>query len=557
MPALKQDEKGNYFLDTGGGVLQPLSVEQAQAVFDNPDAGAGVGAALSQGIDNLVTGGGSLLSDNPYWREANKQGQQASEALTLQHGLPAAGARYAPQVGAGVATAGAGLIPTVGLEAGLGALTTPETPVQGAVLGGLGGAAGFALPAVGAWAGQQGRQLAGKLPWFRQANPMDEIPINPGGMMPGERPPLAGSGAPDVGPGNQASAGATTPEPLAPSANPPGAAPNPAPRMAERVTDTLAQADARTQVAGTRVMEGTMTPDELYTRGVPTSPGDRALLSARAGDDAAGAAARELLQQESASTSHPVFGQGLRNIRDAQQQSATNFLARELDVPHGINLTDPMLSDVVANIGGRMDQIATDMGTVPLSQEIKNEFAEILTQTTGSHKAQLQTLIDEIGAMSDLNGGVLTGDQWGQMRTKLNKMVDSGMGQGNLGKIHDAGQVLETMTNAMESGLPDVTREELARLRKQYAIAMTLTKPGTRNADGQVNPVSFYNNWKRPQSKKTRGTDDVGRFMNTMVTLTQKRTPDSGTAGRLLQAGAGIAADLVPGGNMVRRVTGI
>jgi hypothetical protein len=109
----------------------------------------------------------------------------------------------------------------------------------------------------------------------------------------------------------------------------------------------------------------------------------------------------------------------------------------------------------------------------------------------------------------------------------------------------------------MESALPDATRLELDRLRKQYAIASTLTKPGTRNADGQVNPLSFYNNWKRPQSKKKRGTDDVGRFMNTMVTLTQKRTPDSGTAGRLLQNAAGLAADIIPGGQTARRVLGM
>lgn len=343
-----------------------------------------------------------------------------------------------------------------------------------------------------------------------------------------------------------------------PWGNEPTPAPgNPAaPRMADRVTQSLdAAAEPGQQVAGLRVMEGTLTPDELYVRGVPTSPAQRAMLTATTPEQRV--AAKEALQAEEAAISHPVMGRQGRGIRDAQQQSATNMLTRELEIPPGINLTDPVLSDVVANIGGRLDQIATDMGTVPLTAEIKNEFADILGQTTGSHKAQLQQLVDEIGAKSDLNSGVLTGDQWQEMRTKINKMIDAGMRQGNIGKVSDAGALMDTMTSAMESGLPDASRAELEKLRKQYAIAMTLQKAGARNPDGQVNPLSFYNNWKRPQSAKKRGTDDIGRFMNTIVTLTQKRTPDSGTAGRLLSNLANVATDLVPGGRAIRNATGL
>jgi len=151
----------------------------------------------------------------------------------------------------------------------------------------------------------------------------------------------------------------------------------------------------------------------------------------------------------------------------------------------------------------------------------------------------------------------LVGDQWIEMRTKINNMIEAGQRQGNIGKISDAAELMETLTRAMESGLPDASRQQLQQLRHQYSIAMSLSKAGSRNADGQVNPVSFYNNWKRSQSNKAKGTDEVGRFMNTIVTLTKKRTPDSGTAGRLLQNAASLGADLVPGGNTIRRLTGI
>lgn len=561
MPTLKQDSQGQYFLDTGGGVLHPISEQQAQALYDNPGGGNNLGASVAQGTENLVTGAASLLSGNPYWQQANQQGRDVSEALNLQGGLPAKLGQFAPQAGAGLATAGAGLAPTIGLEAALGAATTPEAPIQGALIGGATAGAAEMLPgAVSALYGA-GRRQAQRLPWFKPADAFSEIPPNPGGMMPGERAPVPGSGpaAADAGVVPPATAGAgpgAGPITPSPSANPPGMAPNPAaPRMADRVMNTVDQQTPGQQVAGTRVMEGTLTPDELYARGVPTTEGQRALLTATSPD--AGATARTLLQREEATSSHPTFGQGIRNVKDAQQQAATNLLTRELEIPHGINLTDPMLSDVVANIGGRLDQIAGDMGTVPMTAQIKNEFADILGQTTGSHKAQLQQLVDEIGAKSDLNSGVLTGDQWQEMRTKINKMIEAGMRQGNIGKVSDAGSLMDTMTDAMEAGLPEATRGELDKLRRQYAIAMTLQKPGARNADGQVNPLSFYNNWKRPQSAKKRGTDDIGRFMNTIVTLTQKRIPDSGTAGRLLQNAASIGADLIPGGNMIRRATGI
>jgi hypothetical protein len=328
--------------------------------------------------------------------------------------------------------------------------------------------------------------------------------------------------------------------------------------MADRVMQNLGEADRATTPApttGTRVLEGTLPPEALYTYGVPVSPAQRAMLTAQ--DAPSAARARELLAQEESAMSHPVLGARPRAIRDAQQQSATNFLTRQLDMPADVNLTDPMLSDVFTRLGSGFDQMAQEMGSVTLTPAIRNDMGEILTQATGQHRGQLQSLVDEVAAKADLNGGALAGDQWIEVRTKINKMIEAGQRQGNIGKISDAAELMDTLTRAMESGLPDASRAQLDQLRHQYSIAMSLSKPGSRNADGQVNPVSFYNNWKRSQSQKARGTDDVGRFMNTIVTLTKKRTPDSGTAGRLLGNLASMGADMVPGGRQARQLMGL
>lgn len=562
MPQLVQDEAGAYFVDTGGGTYQPVTEEQARGFLGGQGAGAGAFQAAGQGLENLITGAGSLLSDVPYWEQANQAGRAQSEALNLANPVTSAAAQFAPQALAGIATAGAGILPTVGVEAALGAATTPESPIAGAALGAAGGALPFAIAPAARAAGRGIGAVRERLPWGQASNPLEEIPVNPGGMMPGQRPDIPDPDAPPVAP--------------SPSANPPdfatpgaagaaidtqggGVVAPQAPRMAQRVAGALDEADPARGLgpAGdTRVQSGQMSPFELYQAGVPTTEGDRLLMQAMNGKGEA-AAARQALQAEAQLESNPLLGGKIRNIRDAQRASATNFLARQLDMPEGVNLTDPALAEVFQTVGGRMDAMAQAMGNVQLDDAVRTGFNEVLEQATGSHKGQLQRIVDETLQLADRNGGALSGDDWGMVRTKISNMVDAGMRQGNIGKISDAQELLNQLTDTMEGGLPDAARQELAKLRKQYAIASTLMKAGAKNPEGQVNPLSFYNNWKRPQSKKRVGTDDVGRFMNTMATLLMKRVPDSGTAGRLLSNAASLGLEAIPGGGVVRRVTGL
>lgn len=329
--------------------------------------------------------------------------------------------------------------------------------------------------------------------------------------------------------------------------------------MAQRVAGAIDEADPARGLgpAGdTRVQSGQMSPYELYHAGVPTSEGDRLLMNAMNGRGEA-AAARQVLQREAQLESNPVLGGRIRDIRDAQKAAATNFLARQLDMPEGVNLTDPAMAEVFQHVGGRMDAIAREMGDVPIDDAIRTEFTEIRELMTGSHSNLINQQIDHVLDLAERNGGRLSGDDWGYMRTRLEKIVDKGMADGDIKKVNDGRAVLDVLSNAMESRLPDAVQQELAKLRKQYAIASTLMKPGAKTPEGQVNTLSFYNNWKRPQSKKRVATDDVGRFMNTMATLQQKRVPDSGTAGRLLGNLASMGLDAVPGGGLLRRATGL
>lgn len=573
MPKVVKDSKGSYFVDEGGGVYTPVTEDQAAAFLNG-----GAGAAAEQGLQNLYTGAGSLLGDDPRWQQENQRGRAASEALNLQSPVINAAAQYAPQAAIGLATGGTGaplsvaLPATMAVEGALGAATTPETPIQGAAIGAMVGGAAEAAP----WAAQalygQARNLGGKLPWFKAANAMDEIPDVPGGYRPGERVSPSDAGGPSGGNSlppdlpPTAPASALTPE-SAPSAAPspamgpvsdavgdlpltpaPAAAPK---RMAERVTERL---DQLPEAAPTnaRALEGTMSPEELYDLGFPTTEGQRAILRARSAQELQ--AGEEIMRRESAAMSDPISGARTRGVIDAQRQGLTNYLARELDVPPGVQLTDPVLAGVFERVGNDMDRIALSMGNVPLDDAIRTRMTGVLEQTTGAHRHQLEQIANEVVAKAERNSGALSGQDWGEMRTKLGKMVDAGMRQGQIGKISDAQELLGVLTDAMEGSLPDAVRAELGKLREQYRIAATLHKPGTRDAVGQLNPVSFYSNWKRGQSKKLTGRDPIGALTNTVVTLTKPRVPDSGTARRLLGNAASLAADFIPGANAARRL---
>lgn len=586
MAKVVQDEAGQLFVDQGGGTLTPVTEQQALAFQKGQGALEGAGQAVAQGTENLITGAGSLLSDNPYWREANKQGREVSDALNLANPVTSAAAQGVPQAAIGLgaaAAAPAGLLGTgvvAGTEAALGAATTPETPLQGALIGGALGAAGELAPGLAARgyaATERPRNWIGQKLGLGQGEALEPAMFNPGGLRPGERAEVA-PGAPGANP-TAMMPDATAPVAPSPSANPPdfstppdpmtllrdaaarkgrtaaqGPADPGAPRMADRVTASLDAVDAETAPTGLRSLEGTMTPAELYAHGIDISPAQAKLLTARANTPEAYRAHADLRKEQLLMSGAGPDSEARRLLDYQQQQAATNYITRELDLPSGVFLTDGVLSDTIQNVGSQMDDIAGQMQPMPLTQQVQDEFNDILQETTGAHRSLLESHINEIEQKVKNNGGVLTGDDWSEMRTKINRMIEAGTRQGQIGKVSDAKALLDTMTDLMETSLPDATRAELDKLRRQYAIAATLDKAGTRNPDGMINPVSFYSNWKRPQSKATKGQDPIGRFMNTMVTLTKKRVPDSGTAPRLLDQLTDKALDFVPGGGVIKTV---
>lgn len=521
MAKLVQDEAGQIFVDEGGGVLTPVTEDQARTFEEGKGAVMGAGMAATQGLNNLSSGLLSLFDDD--YKQINQEGRARSEALSLANPVTSSAAQYLPQVAAGVATGGMGPGVVAGTEALLGAATTPETPLQGAALGALlGGAGELAGPAAAALYGR-GKQLANRM----TGSTLDDA-LAPGipraGSSVADDLEQVAEAAPQVEPLSQPQGVSST---YASNGGPPQ-------RMADRVTAAIDnEARSSTQVAPTRVAGDLMSPDELAEYGVPLNRGQAEYLTATTAQPGAATRARAMMADDEARRSSPAMGRVINENIAAQQEAGTNFIGNQLGVPTGVALTDGTVSTAMANIGNRLDAIAEEMGGVPITKEIRDEVAEVMRLSAGRHTSALQTSIDNALKKADNNGGMLVGQDWQVLRTDLTKQIEKGMKDGKIDWVNEASDVMDTFTRAMESRLPTETQRELRKLRKQYAIGATLSKPGTRNADGLVNPTSFYSNWKRPQSLKKRGHDDVGRFMNTINFLTQKRIPDSGTATRL------------------------
>lgn len=534
MGNLVQDESGQVFYQEAGGILRPVTEAQAQTLHDNPEAADTFIRSANLGLTNMGTMIASKLSDDPKWAELNRLGHQEAEALQMAQPMAGLLGTMAPQVAAGLATAGYGPLATGAVEAGLGAMSSPEgSRAEGAIVGGLAGAGGVLIPrgiaAGGRLAGRAAENV--ELPtWLRKKDVLDVISDNPGGLRPGERQALDGF-MPDHSPNPFTG---EVDEAMPPAGGAAGAPGRPQ-RMSDRIAGAIDEA-AGEPAPSLRVLEGNMTPEELYGYGVHTTDAQRKLLRARVGTDEFGDA-MEALGREEATMSNPVLGTTMRRSRDAQKEAATRFVARELGVQEGQALTDPTLSGVVRGIGKRMDEIGHEMDGLPFDDTLRGELAAINEQATGPHGPLIKRITDEIEERAAKNGGTLNGQDWQIVRTRLSNTIDAGQAQGDFAKISDAGQVMETMTKAMEDRLPAALKVEMQQLRKKYAIAMTAFKGRSKDVRGQINPTTFYNNWKRPQSKKMIGTDDVGNFMNTMSTLSQPVVPDSGTARRLMQMG--------------------
>lgn len=482
---LVQDKQGNVFEALGANQFRKLSTEEVDASGDNPletfvNSAAVSAAQAWEGVKKLAgdTQAGSNIA----------QAEKLQQAYGNVNPMSAMAGQVAPAVGVGLATAGAGLLPTMGVEAAMGAAYSPDNPLMGAAVGGALGAVPFAGAAAM-------RAAPGAVSRVMDA-------VSGGGLS---RPSMLG-----IAGGQPANA-------------------------TGRVLNVMD--GAAPDAAEGRVLAHYLTPDELANI-APITQGDE--LALKASNQGQHQLAEQLRQREEVLRSDPMFGGRIASVRQEQQGAMTNLLKQELRMPGQENLTPGVLGDLVEAQGARFNQFADQVGSVPLPRTMFAEggdLADIAANATGPHAGMVNSLIKDIEKMSGTTGE-LTGQQWQVINTRLGKAEGAAARQGDFGKLSDLGEVRNVMEQAMEGQFAGTAvANDISALRREYAVTKTLMKPGVVDPAGNVNPLAFRNSWVKGNGNRgyrASREDPLSRAANTFAYLTARTVPSSGTAERLL-----------------------
>ena len=313
-------------------------------------------------------------------------------------------------------------------------------------------------------------------------------------------------------------------------------------RMANRVTERMGITGAGTPRAGEalmsqgdetgRALQGFLTMDEAAQTGLPLTYGDELALTARNSDELAHS--QRVRNAEEVKRSDPILGGLIERTREAQKDWATQQVKQRLGIEGGMQLTDDVLGQKLNELGGEFDKFADDIGSVTLG-DVATQLDDIAEQATGTHGGQIQKIAEDAKKMAGQNDGALTGQDWQLLRTRLGKMVEAGGRQGDAAKIGDAVEMQNILIDLMESSLPQASKEAMQVTRSQYGLAKTLLKrTGNLSADGRVNSRSLYGSLKTAGKIRNRADDSLLRMLETDRFLTDRITPSSGTAERLL-----------------------
>jgi hypothetical protein len=493
-----EDKDGNRFRLSGRS-WEPLPSRQQQAQQESLQK---LARETSPAQAFLVNAGRALGGEYLF----GKGPEGSMEALHEAHPIASTAGSIAPGLVTGLATGGAtaglGLGAQIGVtgaaEAAMGALGDSENPMQAALLQGGLGAIAPAVPALL----RSGRAAMGRATEGLGEN-LQQIGLGiPGIAGRVQQRILAASGGAEGGAGG---AGGKLIGPQGPAGQ-----------------------------GG--YYEGFLAPQEAKAAGVPLTPGDEFLLNASTPQQAA--FARQARMSEELRSSDPTFGRGIRETREQQKTWITNRVAEAAGMEAGRPLTDAAIGTSFKRVGEVFDDVAKQVGEVPLKKSDLSALEDILVEN-GHHKGwirQLGQVHNTLEGMLAKNNGVISAKDWQTLSHTLGKKVATATKNGEHAYLENLHSYEEILHNAMLESAPPGVRQVLEAANEQYRMLKILTRtPGVRNAEGEVNLPSLLQGFgNNPARFKTAGEDMLLRQLSTMKALQAKLAPDSGTASRVL-----------------------
>lgn len=235
-------------------------------------------------------------------------------------------------------------------------------------------------------------------------------------------------------------------------------------------------------------------------------------------------------------------GSAFEDAMDVQRDAFTGATMRRLGEPGGTALPEDLLR-ARERIGGEFDRLSANTA-VPFDQQLQNDllntavdYQEIAPQVAPA----VESLMNRMGQMSAQNGGMLAGDNYKEMVTRLRE----------LGASADVpqGQAFEAFRNALddavERSLTGPALAEWQNARRQYANLMTversMTGAGVEAASGMVAPT-------RLRTAITGGGNGPAAISEGRSTLTDLANAGVGTIKDMPQSGTGprVAARAIP-----------
>jgi hypothetical protein len=501
---MQQDPDGTIWAFIPGRGPKIITADQADQIAQGEGSLESLGKSALTSLGMAVTGGTALLTPNDsdinraarasYAADASQQG-----ARGILNPVSSIVGSVLPDIGVGVATAGAGIPAMIGAEALMGAARNPDAPIEGALMqGGLsaaGPAAFLGGRAVARGVQQMAPNIGGGTGIFNQA--MSAMPGNMGQ------------------------------------------------RAAARI-EAAAAAESRGAGGGARIGEGVegaggagkhytgyMDKAELEARGYQTTLGDNLALGAEKGTGQASYAAR-IRNAEELRRSDPVFGRQIEAVRENQRAMLTRRIAEGIGSTDEV-LTPASLGEAFTRLGNEYEQHAATIGHVLIDGKAMAKLDGIAEQAHGSYAPWVKKIVGDVkAAMGD--DQILSAKDWSATRGEINKGIEAATRQGAGGKLGDAQAMMETLQDAIYKTLPPDARDAVNATNKKYALLKTLaSRQGNIGADGYVNPVSMASSFGRnPKRYKDALVSDFQREVDTVRFLNQRTTPNSGTADRIL-----------------------
>lgn len=317
-----------------------------------------------------------------------------------------------------------------------------------------------------------------------------------------------------------------------------------------------------------RVLNGMLTPEEMDSLakdldlGPVLTRGDRKALTARVDTDEMNRA-DALRSREERSRSNIVADRArgggvtkVNDIRDNAANAATRLVMNELGEGQAYRLTSANMRNLVEQSQEVFESAAREAGDIPVKNMQYAQLQDIADDVGADDLPVVQRMIDNISKDAKDNGDVLPNKLVRDYRSKVGRAAQRAAAGDNFERSIALRDIQEWLDKRVDERVSGETREALAEARYRWRIIRALeSSTASTDAGGKVNLPSFSRAFQRGGNRFFRSTgkegkrgEEFSRALETFRYLTAKVEPDSGTAGRVIQAIGDRAGFLVGGG---------